>query len=500
MMKFALFRKVPAILVAILLLAVISSAVGLFSAWRSAQLFRQLARQNLEQARAIYELETALLEQGFSTSLYLMGGKAEWLDELRRKRPDFDAWLAKAGRMGLDTDEQELIQRIGRAFAEYDGKSKDVIALYAGQNPERARELWLDDTVTYYDRVYELCENLSGTNTRDIEQALAAQSMQMKRVNLWVIVFLCVLAGLILGLAIFLSYGVFRPLHHLVDSLGKEPGPPGAASSTAQEIRQLGSYIGGLRQEIAQASSHLLLSQKRLHDAEKLASVGKLAASVAHEIRSPLTALRLRLFSMQKTLGDTYDQTDFQLLSEEITRLDGIVRDFLEFAKPRKPALQRCSVQQLLDKTVQLLAYKLQATGVTIQRDDNGILSEVLADPEHLKQVFVNVLNNAIEALQAGGIIRIAARQEGSHEGDRIVRVFIHDNGPGIPHEFQDSIFEPFFGTKAEGTGLGLWIAKRIMSEHGGGIDLEQSAPGSTTFSLWLPAAERRSDEPNPRR
>jgi signal transduction histidine kinase len=499
-MKVALFQRVCATLVAILLLAVISSGVGLFSAWRSEQLFRRLARQNLEQARAIYELETALLEQGFSTSLYLMGGKAEWLDELRRKRPDFDAWLGKAGRMGLDADEQELISRIGVAFAEYDAKSREVISVYAGQDPERARKLWLDETVTYYDRVYDLCEGLSMANTRDIEQAIAAQSMQMKRVNLWVIVFLCVLAGLILGLTLSLSYGVFRPLRHLVDSLGKGPAVEEPSISSVQEIRSLGSYIDKLRQEVAEVGSHLSLSQKRLLDAEKLASVGRLAASVAHEIRSPLTSLRLRIFSMQKALGDTHGQTDFELISEEITRLDGIVRDFLEFAKPHPLALQRCNVRLLLGKTIELLAYKLQATGVTVQCDNDGAVPEVLADPQQLKQVFVNVVNNAIEALHAGGTIQIAVRSGAAANSSRVVQVLVRDNGPGIPREFQDSIFEPFFGTKAEGTGLGLWIARRIMTEHGGGIDLEQSAPGGTTFSLWLPAAEGSSDEPNPRR
>jgi signal transduction histidine kinase len=496
-MKLALFQRVCAILVAILLLAAISSGAGLFSAWRSVQLFRRLGRQNLEQARAIYEMETALLEQGFSTSLYLMGGRAEWLDELRRKRPDFDAWLARAGRMGLDTDEQEMINRIGRAFAEYDDKSKEVIAVYAGQDPERARKIWLDETVTYYDRVYELCESLSQANTHDIEQAIAAQSMQMKRVNLWVVVFLCVLAGLILGLALSLSYGVFRPLHRLMNSLGREPATQGSPLSPLQEIQSLGSYIDRLRQEVTEVSSHLSQSQNRLLDAEKLASVGKLAASVAHEIRSPLTALRLRVFSMQRALGDARCQTDFQLISEEITRLDDIVRNFLEFAKPHKLTLRQCALRPLLDKTLELLAYKLQATGVTVQRDDDKTLPEVLADPQQLKQVFVNVLNNAIEALHAGGVIHIAASNGTDQHGKKIVRVLVHDNGSGIPREFQDNIFEPFFGTKTEGTGLGLWIAKRIMNEHGGGIDLEQSTPAGTTFSLWLPSVRGNSDEPN---
>jgi signal transduction histidine kinase len=428
-----------------------------------------------------------------------MGGKAEWLDELRRKRPDFDAWLAKAGRMGLDRDEQELIDLIGRAFTEYDRRSKGVIAMYGGQDAEAARRRWLDETVTYYDGVYELCESLARANTQDIEQAVAAQSMQTKRVNLWVVVFLCVLAGLILGLALSLSHGVFRPLHHLVDSFGKAPAPQGPGASTPQEIQLLGSYIGSLRQEIAQVSAHLTLSQRRLLDAERLASVGKLAAGVAHEIRSPLTALRLRVFSMQRALGDARSQADLQLISEEITRLDGIVRDFLEFAKPPKLVLQPCQIPLLLDKTLELLAHKLDATRVTIQRDEERALPAASADPQQLKQVLVNVLNNAIEAMPGGGIIRIATCKDESASDAKTVRIVVHDNGPGIPRELQDDIFEPFCGTKAEGTGLGLWIARRIMNEHGGGINLEHSTPGGTTLSLWLPATVGKNDEQNTR-
>jgi signal transduction histidine kinase len=498
-MKLTLFRRMCATLVAILLLAVISSGVGLFSAWRSVQQFRLLARQNLQQAGAIHEMEIALLEQGFSTSLYLMGGKVEWLDELRRKRPDFDLWLGETRKMGPEPDEQELINQISKAFAEYDGKSREVIAVYAGQDPDQARRLWLAETVTYYDRVYELCESLSKVNTRDVERAIAAQSVQMKRVNLWVIVFLCVLTGLILGLAVSLSHGVFRPLRHLADSLGKEPAIQGRPVCSLQEIQSLGSYIDKLRQQVAEVSSHLSQSQERLLDAQKLASVGKLAASVAHEIRSPLTSLKLRIFSMQRALGDAYGQTDFQLISEEISRLDGIVRDFLEFAKPHKLVLQRCDIRLLLDKTLEMLAYKLEATGVAVQHEGGDTLPQVVADPQQLKQVLVNVLNNAIEALHAGGAIHIVTRTDDGHDGQKIVRILVRDNGPGIPYEVQDNIFEPFFGTKAEGTGLGLWIARRIMTEHGGGIDLEQSTPAGTTFSLWLPATAGSGDEQDTR-
>lgn len=492
-MKLALPQKIAVALIGILLLAVISSTVALLSAWQTEQAFRQMLARNLEQARAGYELEIALLEQGLSTSLYLMGGDPEWLSELRRSRPEFEAWLGKAKGIGLEVDEQEFTDRIARAFAGYDAKSKQVLALYTGDRPEQAKYLWLEQALEYYDRVYQLCESLSSAATRDMELATAARSAQVKRVNLWVVISLSILATLIAGLSLSLSRGVFRPLRDLAASVGKERVPEHSASP-AKEIRSLGVYIDTLRDEVADMRSRLSQNQRRLLDAEKLASVGKLAASLAHEIRSPLTSMRLRVFSMQRALGDSYRQRDFQLISEEITRLDGIVRNFLEFARPYKPALQKCSVRPLLDGTLELMAYKLEATSVAVERQYDETLPDVLADPQQLKQVLVNLLNNAVEALSGGGTIHIAARLE-ERGGAPVVRVLVHDNGPGIPHNVQASIFDPFFGTKEEGMGLGLWIAKRIMNEHGGDIDFDACTPSGTTFSIWLPVTEKDGHE-----
>lgn len=501
-MKLALPQKIAVALIGILLLAVISSAVALLSAWQTEQAFRQMLARNLEQARAGYELEIALLEQGLSTSLYLMGGDPEWLSELRRSRPEFEAWLGKAKEIGLEVNEQEFTDRIARAFAGYDAKSKQVLTLYTGDRPEQAKYLWLEQALEYYDRVYQLCESLSSATARDMELAIAARNAQVKRVNLWVVISLSILVTLVAGLSVSLSRGVFRPLRDLAASVGpnaqRPAGPeertPAHSASPAREIRSLGLYIDTLRDEVADMRSRLSQNQRRLLDAEKLASVGKLAASLAHEIRSPLTSMRLRVFSMQRALGDSYRQRDFQLISEEITRLDGIVRNFLEFARPYKPALQDCNIRLLLDGTLELMAYKLEATGVAVERQYDETLPDVLADPQQLKQVLVNLLNNALEALSGGGTIHIAARLE-ERGGARVVRVLVHDNGPGIPRNVQTSIFDPFFGTKEEGIGLGLWIAKRIMNEHGGDIDLDESTASGTTFSIWLPATEEDGHE-----
>jgi signal transduction histidine kinase len=391
-------------------------------------------------------------------------------------------------------DEQEFADRIAKAFEGYEAKNRQVVALYADDRPEQAKQLWLEQALAHYDRVYSLCESLSNASARDMEKATAVRHAEVKRMNLWVFTSLAVLASLVLGLFLSLSRRLFQPLRHLVDSLGKEH-VPACSGSPVEEIRSLGTYIDSLRGEVAEMRSRLSASQRRLLDAEKLASVGKLAASVAHEIRSPLTSLRLRVFSVQRALGDSHRQRDFQLISEEITRLDSIVGSFLEFSRPRDPAPQRCDIHALLDRTAELLAYKLEATNVSIERQDDPSLPEVFADPQQMKQVLMNLLNNAIEALRGGGKIHLATCCGKDAKGLDIVRVLVQDSGPGIPREVQESIFDPFFGTKEEGTGLGLWIARRIMTEHGGGIDLKQSTASGTTFSLWLPVGQGNRDE-----
>jgi signal transduction histidine kinase len=487
-------QRIWAALTGSLLLAAIGSGAALFSAWRNEQVFRQMLTVNVQQAQAMYELEIALLEQGVATSLYLMGGNPEWLTELRQKRPEFEARLKATRTMDLGTDEEDLVERIAKAFTGFDAKSRQAVALYSPENPEQAKNLWLEQALTYYDHVRSLCEGLSIANTRDIEQAIAAQRAQVKRVNLWIIIFLWVLAVLIAGLVVSLSRGMFRPLRHLVDSATAEQTLQYSESSP-EEIRSLGAYIDNLRGEVADMRSRLSASQRRLLDAEKLATIGKLAATVAHEIRSPLTSLSLRLFSVQRAFGDSDRQRDFQLISEEITRLDGIVRSLLEFTKPRQPVLKDCDVRQLLEQTVELLTYKLEATNIAVARHDEGPLPHVLGDPQQLKQVFVNLLNNAVEALHRGGRIDLTTCRQRRADGTDIVCVLVRDDGPGIPVALRQSLFDPFTGTKEEGTGLGLWIARRIMTEHGGGIELEQSAPPGTTFCVWLPASKENGHE-----
>ncbi|MBI2191503.1 MAG: response regulator [Planctomycetes bacterium] len=231
------------------------------------------------------------------------------------------------------------------------------------------------------------------------------------------------------------------------------------------------------------------LERKRAE--EKLALIGKLAAIVAHEIRNPLTAINLRLFALRSATGNSpeYDE-DFRVISEEIVRLQSVVRNFLEFARTPELNLKPCHVPALVDQVLELLSHRLTEKNIHLVKWYPSVLPAIQADDQQIKQVFINLLLNAVEALESGGEIRILVSSEQEMTGRRMVVVRFQDTGTGIPEDARHRIFEPFFSTKKEGTGLGLSISSRIMEHHGGRLVLE-SSPGErgTCFAMLVPAA-----------
>jgi signal transduction histidine kinase len=234
-------------------------------------------------------------------------------------------------------------------------------------------------------------------------------------------------------------------------------------------------------------------------NAEKLATVGKLAAGVAHEIRNPLTAVKMWLFSIRKAVGDEPDlDRKCEIISEEIARLERIVCNFLEFSRPPAPKLEAQSVSVLIDKTLELFGHRIEEKRLRLVRSGAEQVIPVRADGEQLKQVFVNVLDNAVEATAERGEIRIVVDAAGG-VGDRsMVVVRIQDTGRGMPQDVCERIFEPFYTTKDDGTGLGLCIAAQIMARHDGRLVLESSTERGTTFAVWIPTVREESHEQNP--
>jgi signal transduction histidine kinase len=289
-------------------------------------------------------------------------------------------------------------------------------------------------------------------------------------------------------LGLLLAYILIKQLLEPIRQLSMETGVSADAPGAGDEVQALSRRVHDLIENVDQAQSKLERSQEHLLQSEKMAMVGKLAAGVAHSIRNPLTSVKMRLFSLGRTLDFSPTQhEDFEVISEEIRHIDTIVGNFLEYSRPPKLTMQKISPSDVVDNALQLLRHRLESYNVEVKLKRPRPLPEVWADPDQLKEVLVNLLTNACEAMGTGGSIILREGETFLQSIGQVVTIQVSDNGPGIPESVQDKIFQPFFSTKEEGTGLGLSIAARILGEHGGWLDLESREGLGTTFTLNLP-------------
>jgi signal transduction histidine kinase len=299
---------------------------------------------------------------------------------------------------------------------------------------------------------------------------------------------IALLSVVIIGgvLAYVLIKDVLEPIRRLA------MGPDAARiDGEGNEVKALSARFQTLMKDVDQTKSKLKWSREHLQQAEKWALVGKLAAGVAHSVRNPLTSVKMRLFSMERTLALTSNQKDdFEVISEEIRHIDTIVNNFLEFSRPPKLKVQKVSPSDSVDMALQLLKHRLESYDIEVKVERRERLPRIQADRDQLKEVLVNLIVNACESIVQGGSVNIKEEEGVSEELGPVVVIKVTDNGPGIPESIQNKLFQPFFSTKEEGTGLGLSIATRIVEEHGGWLDLKSVEGEGSTFIITLPVME----------
>jgi len=457
---------------------------GLIMVWythRMQTLLTHLIDRNVAAFQAAEALETALVNQKGFVSYYFLDGDPDWLRKLERYRQVFKERLNLARSLVQTGHQEQAIGRIEREYREYIDAKDIVIAYYMAGERDKGARLHRKVRGRFF-KILELCQDYKALHTEKIEQVRDMNRSHAEKLRFFAGSAMLTVLILALLLGFVLVNHILGPLRRL--ALETDRG----ADLSGDEVMDLSRSVHGLIEEYDQTQFELVKSRDHLVQAEKLALVGKLAAGMAHSIRNPLTSVKMRLFSLDRTLDLSPPQKeDFDVISDEIRHIDTIVENFLEFSRPPKLKVQRISPSDVVDSAVELLGHRLQSYDVNVEINRQRPLSEIQADPEQLKEVIVNLVVNACEAMENGGSIAISEEEGLLEPFGRVAIVRLSDNGPGILEAIKEKVLQPFFTTKEEGTGLGLSIASRIVEQHGGRLEFSSDEGKGTTFTITLP-------------
>jgi signal transduction histidine kinase len=464
------------------LLMAVTVGGGSFMLWYGARLqtfFSGIFERQVYALDAAMRMESALAAQRGFLTYYSLDFDHLWLRRLSEQRAAFERELSKVRAFADDEYARSLLNEIESGFVRLTVERERVVELLDSGDRQQAASLQAGARKRF-DGLITQCEMFLDSIRQGLERDREEGIGRMRLVNSLATAFLPFTLILGLVLAMVLSRQILGPIRRL--AMGEED------LGGVSEVEALESRMHGLLERAVQAKARLEKSQATLMAAERLATVGKMAAGVAHSIRNPLTSVKMRLYSLQRSLAMNENQReDFEVISQEIKHLDLIIQSFLEYAKPPKLTLARVSPSAVTDAALTLLKLKLdsQRVGVTVERED--ALRPILIDPEQLKEVLVNLLSNAMEAMDGPGRVEIRENEGFMEPMGRVAVISMADSGPGVPEEERERVFEPFHTTKEEGTGLGLPIARRIVAEHGGTLTLTQAKGGGAKFTITLP-------------
>jgi two-component system NtrC family sensor kinase len=274
------------------------------------------------------------------------------------------------------------------------------------------------------------------------------------------------------------------------DELGQLAGSFNTMTAELQKSRD--EYVAltrTLEDKVHERTRQLEETRDRLVQSEKMSSLGKMAAGIAHEINNPLTSILINSHLIAETLHGTHDlDENLKLIIDETTRCSTIVKGLLEFSRQTRPEMRPADINQVVEDTLLLMKSHILASKSEVTKDLGRGLPAVSMDANKIKQVFANIILNALEAMPQGGRLTIGTRLS---EDGRELRIGFQDTGCGIPDDVMAKIFDPFFSTKeTRGTGLGLAISYGIVEQHGGRIDVWSKVGKGTTVTIVLPVGK----------
>jgi two-component system sensor histidine kinase HydH len=405
-------------------------------------------------------------------------------DQLRAKNQEAKNLLSRAYTLSNHEEEKRFVDQIAQGlakyFQEFARRPTEPVGAVLAYDQKLARLL--------KQQVLGPCIKLRDFN---LEQEFQSDQMNRGIVTTLKWVLLAVGLGAPLG-GLLLGYAVARSLRHSIYQLSV--GIRDAAGRLNRELGSVtleeeGDFPGLHRQmqevvaEIERVIEQLQQREREVLRAEQLAAVGQVAAGVAHELRNPLTSVKMLVqTALESRSGNGLPVEDLSLMEHEIRRMEQCIQMFLDFARPPRSERRRADLVEVIRRAIALVEGRARRQRVQVTTDLPSTAIYLFIDPEQIQQVVLNLLLNALDALPRGGTARIEVLV------GKEVQVRVSDTGPGIAPRIQERLFEPFVSSKETGVGLGLSICKRLIEAHGGTIRGENTPDGGAVFSFVLPA------------
>jgi signal transduction histidine kinase len=430
-------------------------------------------------AKYIFEVQQA---RRFEKNYFLYGTNLnDSLEQVRLSRnileKNSDMMLAVVGKRSFDAMRHH-INRYEKLLLKLQDRGKKKL-----KEPDANLSEIEDDLRKHGEEMVAAAENLLARE----RQAVNSMIYLYKRGPMLFLLFLLIL---MIFCANFLARQMIRPLKELMDAThrianGDITTPILPVRRYRDEFTELSIAMNSMMQELSQ-------NQEQLIKAHKLKAVGTLTAGIAHELNNPINNIMLTAYMLEEDFAEIDDAERLDMihdLVEQAGRSQKIIRNLLEFAREREIDNLLYQLNDMLEKTIQLVANQLKLANVTVERRFTANLEPVSGDEQQLTQVFLNLILNAIDAMPGGGtlIIETNTVKEGGY-----LKVDFIDSGSGIPDHIKLHIFDPFFTTKAQGkgTGLGLSVSQGIVRKHGGDILVKSQMNSGSTFTVLLPIAK----------
>ncbi len=478
--QLSLKNRVYLINTILLCITVIGAVIMVWYTYKTEKIFKDIVDKNIVLFQSAEALGTSLVNQKGFVSYYLLDGNPAWLDELSRYRQLFNKHLITVKSLVEEEWEKKSVLQIESQYKDYVITKDKVLDFYKAGEKDKGASLH-KEVRQYFSKIMASCEEFKLFHRDKIQSAI--QTSKTASNHLRYVAILAIIT--VIALSLLINYIFERHILGPIRKLATEADRIGGLKPSSNEVSALKKSVHGLIESEEQTHQELERNRETMMLSEKMALLGKLGAGTAHSIRNPLTSVKMRLFSLNRSSNfSKHQKEDLHVISNEINQ---IVENFLEFARPPKLKMQKMSPSIVVDSALHLLDQRLKSYGVTTRLIRHHPLAKTSVDPSQLKEVIVNIIVNACEAMDKGGMIIIHEEKNHADPQKKVDVIRIIDDGTGISRKDQGEVFNPFFTTKDEGTGLGLSIAFNIINEHGGWLDVSSEEGRGASFVISLP-------------